>query len=159
MLSMNKNRGTFLEDLINRSCDYLWKKKIGFATKRFTKVHISKIKNNKVTGFLASKNYVDYYGQVNGQHIEFEAKTTKLNKFYFKNIKPDQINFLVNLKNMGSEAFFIIYFYSKNVIVKVNLDYIHELMKRKVNFLEFDEAIKKGKKLAVIYPGIIRFWD
>ena len=155
---MNKNRGMFLEDLINRSCDYLWNKKIGFITKRFTKVHISKVDGNRVSGFFGSKNFVDYSGQINGQHIEFEAKTTKNNKLYFKNIKTAQLDFLINMKQMKSLAFFIIYFYSENLIVKLDAMVIKKMMDDKIKAITIDEAIKKGKELKVLYPGIIKFW-
>ena len=156
---MKKNRGMFLETLINRSNDYIWKNKIGFVEKRFTKIHISKITGNKVSGFLASKNYVDYRGFVNNKAFEFEAKSTILNKFYFKNIKENQLRFLIEIKKMNVESFFIICFQRHKTIIKIDIDEINKLILNGKKAIDINEAVKKGKELKVLYPGIINYWD
>ena len=155
---MRKNKGMFLESLINRSNEYLWKNNLGFVEKRFTKVHISQIQGNKVSGFLASKNYVDYSGFIKEKPYEFEAKSTVLNKFYFKNIKREQLIFLTKVKKLGVVSFFIIYFYQNNKIIKLDVEIIEKQMKQNKKSISLNQAIKMGKELKVLYPGIIYYW-
>ena len=78
-MNINKNKGMYIEELINRTIDYYWYNKDNiYFEKRFVPFKILKIMNNNVfLGKLLSKSTVDYTGVFKHRHLEFEVKQTE----------------------------------------------------------------------------------
>lgn len=110
----NKNKGMFLEDVINNTNEYYRLNNIALIYKKPTPIQIVKLSTDKKyieKAFFKEKSTTDYNGIYKGKYIDFEAKSTK-NKasFPLANITTHQIEHLKNVLFHGGIAFFIIEF-------------------------------------------------
>ena len=148
-MNINKNKGMYIEELINRTIDYYWYNKDNiYFEKRFVPFKILKIMNNNVfLGKLLSKSTVDYTGVFKHRHLEFEVKQTEKDFFDFSLIKKHQWMFMNRMNKMGIYCFLIIYFSLNDIILLVPFYAI-----KKIPFLQLQ---KDSYQMEVIYPGII----
>jgi len=111
---INKNKGLFLEDLINISNKIYRDKNIALIYKKPTPIQIvsmDKHKNQITKAYFLEKSTTDYNGIYKGKYIDFEAKEcSSSTSFPIKNIKDFQLNHLKIVKEMGGIAFIIFYF-------------------------------------------------
>lgn len=159
-MDTNKNKGMYIEVIINNSINFYCLNKIALFRKQGLQIKIVSITNNDVTGKLSSKCDVDYYGIYKGKFIAIEAKQTKNNFFDLKNIMKHQIDFLNNIVDYGGLSYIIIYFQNSQNI------YFIDYRKFYSNFIKSKETKKRiyetwfinnAIKLEIIYPGRIDF--
>lgn len=145
---MHSNRGMFLEELINNTNRYYERQKIALIEKREVPILITKKDGAKIEGMIKSKSKVDYFGNWNGSHIEFEAKTTSCSTFYASKLSEHQRTFLKNSSSQLGITFIILYFskYRKFFLVKTfegNISYAH--------------CLEKEKEIPLKFPGILDY--
>ncbi len=157
-MNIHSNKGMYLEELINRTINYLSLNHLAFIEKRNVPFCIvKKINDALFVGKLKSKSFVDYTGNYNGYHLEFEAKQTNKDYFDLHNLKDHQWDFLNKfLKVKNSLAFVVVYFDKNNETYLVPIKTINEQIKNKKCFrFHYHDLKEKSIPLDVIYPGIL----
>ena len=156
-MNINKNKGMYIEELINRTIDYYWYNKDNiYFEKRFVPFKILKIMNNNVfLGKLLSKSTVDYTGVFKHRHLEFEVKQTEKDFFDFSLIKKHQWMFMDRMNKMGIYWFLIIYYTKNDIKLIVNYNKIKKIINKKKKKIPFLQLQKESYEMEVIYPGII----
>jgi len=104
-----KNKGMFLEEILNLTNQKYLEEKRCFVTKIPTSLKVIKGQNQTKIAYQENFN-CDYIGCYQGQYFEFEAKETDLRAFSFYNLRKNQIaklNLIVQNQGIG---FVIIYF-------------------------------------------------
>ena len=124
----NKNKGMFLEDVINNTNEYYRLNNIALIYKKPTPIQIVKLSTDKKyieKAFFKEKSTTDYNGIYKGKYIDFEAKEcTSTTSFPLKNIKEYQLNHLTIVNDFQGIGFIIFYF---TKIEKFYLLYINEI--------------------------------
>ena len=124
----NKNKGMFLEDVINNTNEYYRLNNIALIYKKPTPIQIVKLSTDKKyieKAFFKEKSTTDYNGIYKGKYIDFEAKEcTSTTSFPLKNIKEYQLNLLTKVNDFQGIGFIIFYF---TKIEKFYLLYINEI--------------------------------
>ena len=151
-----KNKGMFLESLLNKTINFYEKNMIGLFHKKPVPINFNGLKKGREVNqaWIASKSTVDYYGVYKGIFIAFEAKSTKLKSLPLVNIKYHQMNYLNKINTLGGLGFFIIYY---DTYDEYFLIFPSELEALEQKSLNIDIARKKGYPLEVMYPGILDF--
>ncbi|MCR8613269.1 MAG: Holliday junction resolvase RecU [Mycoplasma sp.] len=154
-----KNRGMFLESIINKTISFYLENEIAVFHKKELPISFNKVNliNNKLkieNAYIKNKSKVDYYGIYNGSFVAFEAKSTNLDNLPLKNIKNHQHEYLKLIKRLNGIVFYIICFKRWNEFYLINIETIDNLEKKQ---LDIDIARKKGIQLELEYPGIIDF--
>lgn len=115
-----KNRGMFLEHLINDSNQYYLSKDIAIIYKKPTPIKVLNISYRSKQTTLIDKavfsetSTLDYNGLYKGKYIEFDAKECKNHtSFPLSNIKLHQITHIRNILNHGGIVFLIIFMNNK----------------------------------------------
>ncbi|WP_036452964.1 Holliday junction resolvase RecU [Mycoplasma buteonis] len=157
----NKNKGMFLEEVINRSLNYYAMNNIAFIEKKTVPFLITKVNSVKETnggkqiqGYLFQKSTVDYIGMYRGKFICFEAKSCKINRFDYKNIKEHQIEYLNLIENNGGIAFLIFYFETENVFLKTDPVWVYNDMIYNKS-VSLEKLLKISIKIDLEFPGIL----
>lgn len=151
----HKNRGMFLENLINKSIIFYEKNNIALFHKKEIPLKILEINDKRnVRALIFSKSTVDYYGIFRSQFICFEAKSTEDDYLSFSNIKNHQHKYLEKIEEFGGFSFYLIFFkkYEKFFFIKSSKLKYFENKK-----MTFQEISKKGIELSIDYPGILDF--
>ena len=108
------NRGMDLEDIINKTNDYLLSKKIAVIYKKPTPIGVVKVdyENNKqiiTKAYFSNPSTLDYNGVYKGKYVEFDAKNTESKtSFPLANIHKHQLNHIRNILEHQGIAFLII---------------------------------------------------
>ncbi|WP_406614564.1 Holliday junction resolvase RecU [Mycoplasma corogypsi] len=160
---MYKNKGMFLENIINQTIFHYWETKQAFIEKKPLDVKFNKVQevNNKKVlknAHFYKKSTVDYIGMYQGRFICFEAKTCNEDKFYVANLKEHQFNYLKTIKQYGGIAFLLIYFNVINKFIKIDIDDFSRLIENK-KYLSIEEITKNSRVLDLEFPGIINLLD
>lgn len=120
-----KNRGMFLENLINDSNTYYLSKDIAVIYKKPTPIKVLNVSYRSKQTTLIDKavfsqtSTLDYNGVYKGKYIEFDAKESKSHtSFPLSNIKEHQIIHIKNIINHGGIAFLIIFMNNKFFLYK-----------------------------------------
>lgn len=151
-----KNRGMYIEELINKTISYYNSNNIGSFEKRNLPISIKEINNNFVTGYLKEKSKVDYFGLFKTKHVEFESKQTTKNYFSFSLFKEHQLKYLFKIHEMGSISFLIIHFFNIDSTIAINCDQLKYLFKTfKNKKISYGVLKKHGKEITLIFPGIL----
>ncbi|NLC64943.1 MAG: Holliday junction resolvase RecU [Erysipelothrix sp.] len=130
------NRGTHLEDDINRSNEYYRHNKIALVHKKPTPVQVVGVdypSRNKVRiteAYYRKASTTDYNGVYKGFYLDFESKETK-NKtsFPLSMIHDHQLDHLKSVIEHKGIAFFIIRFTSRNETYLVYANDLIEFIK------------------------------
>ena len=124
----NKNKGMFLEDVINNTNEYYRLNNSALIYKKPTPIQIVKLSTDKKyieKAFFKEKSTTDYNGIYKGKYIDFEAKEcTSTTSFPLKNIKEYQLNHLTKVNDFQGIGFIIFYF---TKIEKFYLLYTNEI--------------------------------
>ncbi len=115
-----KNRGMFLEHIINETNNYYLSKDIAIIYKKPTPIKVLNVSFRSKQTTLIDKavfsetSTLDYNGIYKGKYIEFDAKECK-NKtsFPLSNIKLHQITHIRNIIRHGGIVFLIIFMNNK----------------------------------------------
>lgn len=155
-----QNKGMFLETIINYTINYYQKENIGLFYQRPNNIIpiTTKFINNKkiiTKGYFHSKSSTDFYGCFEGQYIEFEAKTTTNNKFFWKQVLKHQWIALEQVKKFNGISFIIIYFYKYNNFFMLFYDEIMTLKNKYPHSIKI-ELLEKYE-IFINYPLIVNF--
>lgn len=143
-----KNRGMFLENIINETNSYYVSTDKALIFKKPTPIKIINVSypNNKAVINKAVFDHIstlDYNGLYRGKYIEFDAKETK-NKISFplSNIKEHQLNHIENVLRHQGIAFLIIFMCNEFYLFKGEtlIDFIKNNSRKSIPF----EFIKKN---------------
>ena len=120
-----KNRGMFLEHIINDSNTYYLSKDIAVIYKKPTPIKVLNVsyRSKKTTlidkAVFSETSTLDYNGVYKAKYIEFDAKESKsTTSFPLNNIKAHQITHIKNIINHGGIAFLIIFMNNKFFLFK-----------------------------------------
>ena len=115
-----KNRGMFLEHLLNDTNTYYLLKDIAVIYKKPTPIKVLNIsyRSKKTTmidkAVFSETSTLDYNGLYKGKYIEFDAKECKnATSFPLSNIKNHQIEHIKNILRHDGIAFLIIFMNNK----------------------------------------------
>ena len=120
-----KNRGMFLEHIINDSNTYYLSKDIAVIYKKPTPIKVLNIsyRSSKTTlidkAVFSETSTLDYNGIYKGKYVEFDAKECKnTTSFPLNNIKNHQILHIRNILKHGGIVFLIIFMNNKFFLFK-----------------------------------------
>ncbi|MGL5591558.1 MAG: Holliday junction resolvase RecU [Mycoplasmoidaceae bacterium] len=151
-----KNKGMYLEDLLNKTCDYYLINGTAYITKRFLPIQILEKKENKVKGILLDKSTVDYNGIYKGLYIDFEAKETNNNFFNLNSLKKHQKKHLFLINKLNGIAFLIIGFINdEDHFFALKWENINNLINNKVKKIDINYCYKNFFNIKIIFPGIL----
>lgn len=141
-----KNRGMFLETIINYTIEEYKKEEKAIIFKKETPYII---KNNKY--YFLEKSNVDYHGIMKGRYICFEAKSTKVKNINWSSLKQHQLDYLELIAKYDGISFIIIFFETKN---KYFLIFIKQLLFLKNNNqkINIETANNYGHEIFISYP-------
>jgi recombination protein U len=131
-MAILKNKGMYLEMLLNNWCELLCGTGRGIINKVPVNYDLLEVKNNIISGVIKSNNNCDYIGIYNGQYVEFEAKETEKETFPLANIKPHQLKKLTQVAQCGGIAFVVIYFHQYNRFFAVTITALTTLATKKI---------------------------
>lgn len=143
-----KNRGMFLENLINESNKYYLMNNIGVIYKKPTPIQVVKINNqNKIIeAYFKESSTSDYNGLYKNKYIDFEAKTTESNtSFPLSNYTKNELFHLYKIDELGGVAFTIIYFKNLNQFYLYEIKHMKNYLKDNTRkSIKIDEIKEKG---------------
>ena len=153
----HKNRGMFLESIINKTIKIYENNKIALFSKISLDIGFKSVKKNQNKliinkAYIKSKSTIDYIGIYEGVFVAFEAKSTEKDYLSFSNIKEHQHKYLKNIIDYGGIAFYIVCFKENNEFYIVEPKYINMLNSKKIK-REFCK--KHCFPLELEYPGIL----
>ncbi|MEE3928360.1 Holliday junction resolvase RecU [Mycoplasmopsis ciconiae] len=156
-----KNRGMLLESIINKSIYFYNIHKIAFIEKKSIPYKFSK-KPTKISDQITQQNIfllkstVDYIGCYQGKYVCFEAKSSNSDRIEKGSIIDHQLNFLIEIQNIGGIAYYIFMFTNDLEFYLVDPKLIDKLTKS--NKAINKKIIKKySKKMELTFPGILDF--
>jgi len=164
-----KNRGMFLERIINESNQYYLQKDKAIIYKKPTPITINKVDYKSRTDAVIKEAHfivpstTDYNGIYKGKYIDFEAKETKsLTSFPLSNIHKHQIDHLKKIYEHGGIGFIIVRFsrLNKNYLLFINdlLVFLENNDRASIPLSYFEEnghLIKDGLRPRLDYLKII----
>ncbi|AXE60724.1 Holliday junction resolvase RecU [[Mycoplasma] phocae] len=160
-MDMQKNRGMFLESIINRSNQFYFENNIALIHKKNLDIDFKSVdlKNKKLivnNAFIKSKSTVDYYGVYKGIFLAFEAKSTNEKNFSMDNIKKHQIEYLSLVDAHQGVAFWIIYFNLQNKFILIKHNQFLKISKNKKT-LAYSLLLANGISIELDFPGILDY--
>lgn len=132
-----KNRGLFLEGIINETNEYYISIKKAYIYKKPTPIGITKVLGSKVEGYFKEPSTLDYNGLYKGHYIEFEAKeSASKTSFPLSNIKNHQLEHIKNIYNNNGIIFLIIFMNENYYLLqgKSLLNFIKESNRKSIPF-------------------------
>ncbi len=110
-------RGSALEDMVNRTNDYLRGKGLALIQKiptPITPVKIDKEHRHITLAYFEKQSTVDYIGAIQGIPVCFDAKECVADTFPLQNIHEHQIKFMGDFEKQGGISFLLIFYTAKN---------------------------------------------
>lgn len=155
-----KNKGMFLETILNYTIKYYYQEKIALFYQRpidIIPVTTKFINNKKIItkGYFKAKSSTDFYGTYKGKYIEFEAKTCNRNKFFWKQILQHQWLALENVEKFNGTSFIIIYFSQFNRFFLILYKELIKLKKQNLTSITIEKL--NNFEIFIEYPLIINF--
>ena len=162
--STYKNRGMFLENILNDSNTYYNNIEKCLIYKKPTPIRITKTnyKNMRITdGFFESPSTLDYNGVYKGYYIEFDAKETRSKtSFPIDNIHKHQIEYIRKVIKHNGIVFLIVRFSTLNrdfvISGKDIIDYINNNERKSI---EYNYIKEKGYKISESYTPRLKYLD
>lgn len=115
--SLPTSKGMNLEAMIETSNKYYYNNHLAWVVKYPTPIQVIKTTshNHISDGYFKTPSCCDYIGFIDGSCFVFEAKVTQsLQRFYFNQIAPHQLQHLSDALSYGASAFIIVYFQKLN---------------------------------------------
>lgn len=112
-------RGSFLEDLINKSNEIYLEKGLALIQKiptPITPIRMDKESRHITLAYFDQKSTVDYIGCVQGVPVCFDAKECTSDTFSLQNIHAHQVKFMEEFEKQGGVSFLIIYYSKRDEI-------------------------------------------
>lgn len=105
------NRGMELEQIIEISNQQYKSQGQAIIQKVPTPVKVLKTeRNGRITGFWEKKSTVDFVGVFGVKAVAFDAKQTKGKSLPLQNIEQHQIDFMLQWRKQGHQAFIVVNF-------------------------------------------------
>lgn len=127
-------RGSFLEDLINKSNEIYLEKQLALIQKiptPITPIRIEKESRHITLAYFDQKSTVDYIGAVQGVPVCFDAKECSSDTFALQNIHPHQVKFMEDFEKQGGVSFLIIYYSKRDEIFYLPFEDMKRFWNRK----------------------------
>ena len=158
MKLINKNKGMYLETIVDNTIDYYNCNFIGIFRKQSLPIKIKSVNKKEVVGIIKNKADSDYYGLYKGKFIAIEAKETSLEFFDMKLIRKHQIIFLLDVIQNRGLSYLIVYFSKTEHFYLVDFqtlwDYIKTINKKRIYENWFSQ---NSFSLELFFPGWIDF--
>ena len=145
-----KNRGMFLEHIINDSNTYYLSKDIAVIYKKPTPIKVLNVKFRSKQTTLIDKavfsetSTLDYNGIYKGRYVEFDAKECHAKtSFPLSNIKKHQITHIRNILRHNGIVFLIIFMNNKFYLLKGE-DLIEFINKNERKSIPYEFIEEKG---------------
>ena len=160
-----KNRGMFLENIINDSNTYYNSIDRSLIFKKPTPIKVLNVSYPSNTSHLIDKavyssiSTLDYNGIYREKYIEFDAKEChSKTSFPLSNIKPHQIDHIKKVIKQKGIVFLIIYMNNKFFLLKGEdiIEYINSTDKKSIGY-EYLE--KKGYEIKESYTPRLKYLD
>ena len=160
-------RGSFLEEMINKTNDVYKENKLALIQKiptPITPINIDSSTKQITLAYFEKKSTVDYIGAVQGIPVCFDAKECNTDTFPMHNIHEHQIDFMREFIVQDGIAFIIIYYTKKEIYYYLSFDEIEKYNNRALNggrksirFDELDDShfFKRKGNLLVPYLDMI----
>lgn len=148
---LHKNRGMFLETVLNLTCNFYIKNNLAHIEKK----HVE-LKNASNKNIAKGKSTVDYWGCLKGNFIAFEAKSTHGTRIEKSNFKLHQLEFLLKIKKFGGISFYVLYFFTENKFLIVEPETIENFMIEDIS-ITYLNIKKYSKEVELTFPGILDF--
>lgn len=154
---MQKNRGMYIEDLINKTIDYYDVNNICHIEKRNLPIKIISKNQTKIQGFLNKKSFTDFFGIINGKFIDFETKQTNGNFFSLNMIKEHQIKHIIKINNYGGISFIVLHFFDLDTTYLISCKLLEQMYSNFTNYqkITIDYFEKNAIKIDLVFPGIL----
>ncbi|MDZ7293059.1 Holliday junction resolvase RecU [Mycoplasmopsis pulmonis] len=146
---IKKNRGMFLEKVINQSIDFYNLNDLALFEKKATP------KVSKTSGVIIhKKSTVDYIGIYQGIFIAFEAKSFSGKDFSLSNIKNHQHEYLEKINKHKGLGFYFFFHEDEEKFYLMESKKLNNLTKKSISI----EQIKKNAlQIELSFPGIVDF--
>ncbi len=152
-----KNKGMFLEALVEKTSNYYFENNQFAIFKRDIPIKIYKIEEQKVSAYLKQKALSDYYGVYHGRMFDFEAKQTQQKRFLLSNLKKHQYEHLKAVNQFGAFSFLLVYFVADDLYFAIPIDAIETVLNNKEASIDVNWCKNNAFNLEIIFPGILNF--
>ncbi|MFI3200855.1 MAG: Holliday junction resolvase RecU [Eubacteriales bacterium] len=129
-------RGSFLEDLINRTIEQYRKQQLALIQKiptPITPVRIDQENRHITLAYFEQRSTVDYIGVVQSIPVCFDAKECASDTFALQNIHEHQIEFMKDYEQQGGISFLLIYYAKRNEFYYLRFVKLQEFVERMRN--------------------------
>ena len=162
-----KNRGMFLENIINETNNYYLEKDRAIIYKKPTPIKVLNVeyRTKKTTminkAVFSHTSTLDYNGIYKGHYIEFDAKECKnTTSFPLSNIEEHQILHIKRILNHGGIVFLIIFMNNNFYLFKGStlLEFINNTERKSIPFDYIKEnayIIKEGYMPRIDYLTVV----
>ncbi|MGL4647687.1 MAG: Holliday junction resolvase RecU [Mycoplasmoidaceae bacterium] len=155
-----KNKGMYIEEIINATAKYYLDHELLYLAKRFLPIQITARYDKVIKGVLLDKSTVDYNGIYHGKYFDFETKETSNHYFNLHNIKKHQSLHLDLISKLGGMAFIIICFKNaEDYFFAISNQEIINLRKKKINKIDIKYCLEHFYQLEIVFPGILNLID
>lgn len=152
----NKNKGMYIEKLIDNSANYYLENNLILIEKKQIPFFFSKITENSVCGRI-QKSTTDYYAIFNGIHFDFEVKQTNNDFLLLNIIKKHQMDYLLMINSFGGISFLLIHFFNSDHIYVIETRELTTYLKQNNKRVTEKYCQKNFYEVKIIFPGIINF--
>lgn len=152
-----KNKGMYIEQLIDKTINYYIDNNICLIERRFLPIKIIKKEKDTIIGKLLSKSYVDFFGMYKTKFITFETKQCNDNIFNLNLLKKHQYEHMQFVWEKGGLSFLIVHFFDYDETFLVLHEQINNWFKSKNRNIDIQEFKKNINiyNVQVIFPGIL----
>ena len=160
-----KNRGMFLENIINDSNTYYNSVEASLIFKKPTPIKVLNVSYPSNRSHLIDKavyssiSTLDYNGIYKEKYIEFDAKEChSKTSFPLSNIKPHQLDHIRKVIKQKGIVFLIIFMNNEFFLLKGE-DIISYISENDRKSIEFDYLLKNGYKIKESYTPRLKYLD
>ncbi|MGM9877031.1 MAG: Holliday junction resolvase RecU [Bacilli bacterium] len=160
-----KNRGMFLENILNDSNTYYNSIDKSLIYKKPTPIKVLNVTYPNNRSHLIDKavysniSTLDYNGIYRGKYIEFDAKEChNKTSFPISNVKEHQIEHIKKVIKQNGIVFLIIYMNNEFFLLKGE-DFIEFLNNTDKKSIKFEYIIEKGYKIKESYLPRLKYLD
>lgn len=150
-MNIHANKGMYLEEMMNKTCDVLNLHEDFLMFKYHTKMVLV---HHKFRKYVAN-NFVDYFGYCQQQCFVIEAKQVNTKNFLLKNLSEHQILILRKLTKMQIPSFVLIYFNLYDEFYLLKASDVIKSIDEGLHQLKYSFVNKTGTKIILRIPGIL----
>ncbi len=156
-MNLFKNKGMYIEELINNSAAYYEENNVCYLEKRFLPIIPLNVEGNLVKGKLIKKSSVDYCCLYQGYYIDMEVKQTDESFFEWSIIKKHQFNHLKRITKMHGIGLLLVYFFKSDEVYIFSFQEIDKLINQGFKKIYTNQKEIQNNRVEIIFPGVIDF--